>query len=65
MPRNPENYSAGDYEDEETEYQYDWSNYEERVRHVEIHLDEFVFLAEAAATTSSSANRPRTRWNTA
>ena len=47
MPRNPENYSAGDYEDEETEYQYDWSNYEERVRHAEIHLDEFVFLAEA------------------
>ena len=47
MPRNPENYSTGDYEYEETEYQYDWSNYEERVRHAEIHLDEFVFLAEA------------------
>ena len=47
MPRNPENYSPSDYEDEQTEYQYDWSNYQERVRHAEIHLDEFVFLAEA------------------
>ncbi len=47
MPRNPENYSPGDYEDEETEYQYDWSNYEERIRHTEIHLNESVFLAEA------------------
>ena len=47
MPRNPENYSPSDYEDEETGYQYDWSNYQERVRHAEIHLDEFVFLAEA------------------
>ena len=47
MPRNPENYSASDYEDDENEYEYDWSNYLERIRHAETHLDEFVFMAEA------------------
>ena len=47
MPRNPENYRAGDYEDEEREYEYDWSNYNEGIRHAETHLETFIFLAEA------------------
>lgn len=45
MPRHPENYRSDDYEDEATEYAYDWSNYNERLRHAETHLDEFIFLA--------------------
>ncbi len=47
MPRNPENYSSRDYEDSETEYAYDWTNYRERLRHAETHLDEFIFMAES------------------
>ena len=47
MPLNPEDYGAGDYEDEEKEYEYDWSNYRERIRHAETHLDEFIFMAES------------------
>ena len=46
MPRDPENYSPHDYEDEENEYAYDWTNYDERLRHAETHLNEFIFLAE-------------------
>ena len=46
MPRDPDNYCARDYEDEHTEYVYDWSNYDERLRHAETHLDEFIFLVE-------------------
>ena len=46
MPRNPESYSSYNYEDEETEYDHDWSNYNERLRHAEIHLDEFIFMAD-------------------
>lgn len=46
MPRDPDNYRPRDYEDEHTEYAYDWSNYDERLRHAETHLDEFIFLAE-------------------
>ena len=46
MPRDPENYSPHDYEDQETEYAYDWSNYNERLRHAETHLNEFIFLAD-------------------
>ena len=46
MPRDPDNYRPRDYEDEHTEYAYDWSNYDERLRHAENHLDEFIFLAE-------------------
>ena len=41
MPRNPENYSASDFEDEETEYEYDWANYDERLRHAKAHLMSF------------------------
>ena len=46
MPRNPDSYNPQDYEDQETEYAYDWSNYDERLRHAETHLDEFIFLTE-------------------
>lgn len=46
MPRNPESYSSHNYEDEETEYAYDWSNYEERLHHAETHLNEFIFMAD-------------------
>lgn len=45
MPRDRENYSPQNYEDQETEYAYDWSNYNERLRHAETHLNEFIFLA--------------------
>ena len=47
MPRDPESYSASDFEDEETEYEYSWANYDERLRHAETHLDGFCFLAES------------------
>ena len=47
MPRNPNEYGSSRYEDEETEYDYDWTNYDERLRHAETHLDEFVFMAES------------------
>ena len=46
MPRNPESYSASDYEDEYTGYAHDWTNYDERMQHSEIHLNEFIFMAE-------------------
>ena len=46
MPRDPDSYRPRDYEDEHTEYAYDWSNYDERLRPAETHLDEFIFLAE-------------------
>ena len=46
MPRHPENYRAADYEDEEVEYAYDWSPYSERLRHAEIHLEEFAYMAD-------------------
>ena len=46
MPRDPENYSRNDYEDEENEFAYDWTNYDERLWRAETHLNEFIFLAE-------------------
>ena len=46
MPRHPENYRAADYEDDEVEYAYDWSPYSERLRHAEIHLEEFQRLVD-------------------
>ena len=47
MPRNPGDYSLSNYEDDDTEYEYDWSNYDERLRHAEAHLDAFLLLADA------------------
>lgn len=48
MPRNPENYSSANYEDEETEYEHDWSDYENRLSHAETHLAEFKYLSDMA-----------------
>ena len=46
MALDPGEYSPSSYEDEETDYDYDWSIYSERLRHAEQHLDAFVFLSE-------------------
>ena len=46
MPRNQEEYGLTEYEDEAVETSYDWSNYEQRLRHAENHLSDFQFLAE-------------------
>ena len=47
MPLDPERFIPSEYEDAESEYEYDWSNYRERIRHAETHLDEFTFMAES------------------
>lgn len=39
MPRDPNQYRAANYEDEETEYEYNWTNYDNRILHAELHLD--------------------------
>ena len=44
MPRDPSQYRAGDYEDEETEYEYNWTNYDNRMLHAETHLKAFIAL---------------------
>ncbi len=49
MPRDQEGYSASRYEDEENEYEYDWSNYRERIRHAEAHLRGFIIMSETGA----------------
>ena len=41
MTQNPEEYHNRDAEDEETEYEYDWSNYDNRILHAELHLSAF------------------------
>ena len=64
MPRDPENYSSHDYEDEETEYEVDWTTYDQSLRHAEIHLAASSTTANRASMTCSSASRPRTPWNT-
>ena len=46
MPRHPENYQAADYEDAETEYEYDWTNYDNRMRHAASHLEALILTAE-------------------
>ena len=46
MPRNPEEHGSREHEDERTEYAYDCSNYNERLRHAETHLEEFIFMVE-------------------
>ena len=46
MPLDPSQTGPSSYEDDETGYDYDWSTYSERLRHAELHLDEFVFQAE-------------------
>ena len=46
MPRDPDQYSAADYEDDATEYEYDWGEYEDRMQHAEAHLETFRVIAE-------------------
>ena len=46
MPRDPENYRAEDYEDEETEYEHDWTDYDNRLFHAEQHLELFEVTTE-------------------
>ena len=46
MPRNPDQYRAADYEDEETEYEYSWTNYDNRMLHAESHLSAFILSVE-------------------
>ena len=41
MTQNPEEYHNRDADDEETEYEYDWTPYDERLRHAEAHLTGF------------------------
>ena len=45
MPRDPNQYHAADYEDEETEYEYSWTNYDNRMLHAESHLETFIAVA--------------------
>ena len=47
MPRNPQDYSACDYGDEEPGHQLDWSIYDQRLRHAEVHLAGFINNCEA------------------
>ena len=47
MPRDPNQYSTADYEDDATEYEYDWGEYEDRMQHAEAHLDMLQLAAEA------------------
>ena len=39
MPRDPNRYNAADYDDAENEYEYNWTNYDNRMLHAELHLD--------------------------
>ena len=57
MPRNPENYNPADYEDENTEYEYNWTNYDERLRHAEEHLDTFQTLDDLGKSDLMIAQR--------
>ena len=41
MTQNPEEYHNRDADDEATEYEYDWTPYDERLRHAEAHLTAF------------------------
>ena len=41
MPRDPNQYDSSHYEDEETEYSYDWENYEILIERAEGHLSMF------------------------
>ena len=46
MPRDPNQYGSSNYEDAETDYEYDWTGYEERLRYANAHLYGFTLLAE-------------------
>ena len=46
MPKDPEQYGSSHCEDAETEYEYDWSTYENRLEDATDHLEAFRTLAE-------------------
>ena len=46
MPRDPENYSRHDYEDENTESEVSWTAYQERLTHAEQHLTSFNIICQ-------------------
>ena len=46
MTQNPEEYQNRDADDEEAEYEYDWTPYNERLRHAEAHLTAFQDLID-------------------
>ena len=46
MSQDPNRRDSSYYEDAETESEYDWSPYNERMRHAEIRLEEFMDTAE-------------------
>ncbi len=45
MPRDPNQYGSSQYEDEDTEYSYDWESYEILIERAEAHLSAFQSLA--------------------
>ena len=60
MPRDSEEYNASHYEDEETEYQHDWSAYNERLRHAEIHLAGFAKIEQPGYTDLEMGQKAQT-----
>ena len=46
MTQDPEEYHNRDADDEEAEYEYDWTPYDERLRHAEAHLIAFQDLID-------------------
>lgn len=46
MPKDPGRQGSSPYEDEQTEYEYDWTAYDERLRYANAHLYSFTLLAE-------------------
>ena len=46
MPKDPEQYGSSHCEDAETEYEYDWSTYENRLEDASDHLEAFGRLVE-------------------
>ena len=46
MPRDANRHDSSNYEDAETDYEYDWAGYEDRLRYANAHLYSFTLLAE-------------------
>ncbi len=46
VTQNPDEYHNCDPDDADTEYEYDWTPYDERMRHAEAHLEAFVLCVE-------------------
>ncbi len=45
VTQNPEEYHNRDADDGKTEYEYDWTPYNERLRHAEVHLEALILCA--------------------